>query len=440
MARREDTFFMRDLHATMRRRPRIAGNLLLLGIIGFFVWAVYWANGAVLDQRTSGEGRVIPSSQIQIQIVQNLEGGIIAEIFVAEGDTVTKGDVLIQLDDTQFASKVSEDLAMQYGLQAVIARLEAEVDGKPFELPQTLIDEVPMIARNERSLYESRKNELGEMVAVFGQQIIQKKQELIELGTRIRQFERSLDLAEQEIAIKTPLVERGTIPRLDMLILQREENEIRGTLETSRQAIPRIESGITEVKRKISEARAVFRSGALKELNEAQVQLNGLTESLKSSVNRTKRTAVLAPVDGTINRILINTIGGVVRGGMDLIEIVPRDDKLLIEAKIVPADIAFLRPGQEATVKIAAYDYTIFGSLPAKLVHISADSITDEKDEKYYVIRVLTDRTSFERDSETLPIIAGMTATVDILTGTHTVLEYLLKPIKRGSEKALRER
>ena len=329
---------------------------------------------------------------------------------------------------------------MQYGLQAVIARLEAEVDGKPFELPQTLIDEVPMIARNERSLYESRKNELGEMVAVFGQQIIQKKQELIELGKRIRQFERSLDLAEQEIAIKTPLVERGTIPRLDMLILQREENEIRGTLETSRQAIPRIESGITEVKRKISEARAVFRSGALKELNEAQVQLNGLTESLKSSVNRTKRTAVLAPVDGTINRILINTIGGVVRGGMDLIEIVPRDDKLLIEAKIVPADIAFLRPGQEATVKIAAYDYTIFGSLPAKLVHISADSITDEKDEKYYVIRVLTDRTSFERDSETLPIIAGMTATVDILTGTHTVLEYLLKPIRRGSEKALRER
>ena len=367
MARREDTYFMRDLDAVMRRRPRIAGNLLLLGIIAFFVWAVYWANGAELDQVTTGEGQVIPSSQIQV--VQNLEGGIIAAIYIAEGDAVTKNDVLMRLDDTQFASKFSENRATLYGLQAVIARLEAEIAGKPLELPQSVIDNVPMIARNERSLYESRLRELGAMVAVFNQQIIQKKQELIELDTRIRQLERSLELAEKELVIKRPLVDKGILPELDLISLEREHNEIDGTLETSRQSIPRIEAGITEIKRKISESRAIFRSSALKELNEAQVKSNALTELLESSQDRVQRTEVRAPVDGTIKRVLINTIGGVVRGGMDLIEIVPRDDKPLVEAKIRPSDIAFLHPGQEAIVKIAAYDYSIFGSLPAKLVH-----------------------------------------------------------------------
>ena len=438
MARREDTYFMRDLDAVMRRRPRIAGNLLLLGIIAFFVWAVYWANGAELDQVTTGEGQVIPSSQIQV--VQNLEGGIIAAIYVAEGDAVTKNDVLMRLDDTQFASKFSENRATLYGLQAVIARLEAEIAGKPLELPQSVIDNVPMIARNERSLYESRLRELGAMVAVFNQQIIQKKQELIDLDTRIRQLERSLELAEKELVIKRPLVDKGILPELDLISLEREHNEIDGTLETSRQSIPRIEAGITEIKRKISESRAIFRSSALKELNEAQVKSNALTELLESSQDRVQRTEVRAPVDGTIKRVLINTIGGVVRGGMDLIEIVPRDDKLLVEAKIRPSDIAFLHPGQEAIVKIAAYDYSIFGSLPAKLVHISADTIVDEKEESYYVIRVLTDRTDLGDETKTLPIIAGMTATVDILIGKRTVLEYLLKPILRGREKALRER
>ncbi len=438
MARREDTYFMRDLDAVMRRRPRIAGNLLLFGIIAFFVWAVYWANGAELDQVTSGEGQVIPSSQIQI--VQNLEGGIIEVIYVAEGDLVAKGDVLVLLDNTQFDAVLAEDRAKQFGLQAVIARLEAEVDGKTLVLPQSIIDSVPMVARNERALYESRARELGAMAAVFNQQIIQKKQELIELDTRIRQLERSLDLAEQELAIRRPLVERGIMPELDLISLEREHNEIQGTLETSRQAVPRLNAGITEVRRKISEARAVFRSGALKELNEAQVNLNALTELIKSSVDREKRTLVRAPVDGIIKRVLINTIGGVVRGGMDLVEIVPRDDKLLVEAKIRPSDIAFLHPGQEATVKITAYDYSIFGSLPAKLVHISADAIVDEKDESYFLIRVLTDRTDLGDETKALPIIAGMTATVDIMIGKRTVWEYIIKPIMRGREKALRER
>ncbi len=438
MARREDTYFMRDLDAVMRRRPRIAGNLLLFGIIAFFVWAVYWANGAELDQVTSGEGQVIPSSQIQI--VQNLEGGIIEAIYVAEGDAVAKNDILMRLDDTQFASKFSENRATLYGLQAVIARLEAEIEGKPLELPQSVIDSVPMIARNERSLYESRARELEATVAVFIQQTIQKKQELVELGTRIKQLERSLELAERELKIKRPLVVKGIFPEVDLISLEREHNEIRGTLETSRQAIPRIEAGITEVTRKISEARAIFRSSTLKELNEAQVKLNALTELLESSQDRVRRTEVRAPVDGTIKRLLINTIGGVVRGGMDLIEIVPRNDKLLVEAKIRPSDIAFLHPGQEATVKITAYDFSIYGSLPATLVHISADTIVDEKNESYYIIRVLTDRTDLGDENKALPIIAGMTATVDILVGKRTVLEYLLKPILRGREKALRER
>lgn len=438
MARRDDTYFMRDLHAAMRHRPRVLGNFLLIGIIGFFAAMVWWASWAELDERTSGQGQVIPSSQVQV--VQNLEGGILAALYVAEGDSVEKGQLLMRLDDTRFASKSREDRAKLFALNAVIARVGAEIDGTSLNFPQEVLDNVPMVARNEAALYKSRARELAATVEVFNQQIVQRRQELVELDTRIRQLERSLDLAEEELEITRPMVDKGVMPRVDLIRLERDYNEIIGTLETSRQMVPRLNAALAEVDGNIQATRASFKSAALKELNEAQVNLNALQESLASVDDRVRRTEILAPVDGIIKQVLINTIGGVIAPGMDLIEIVPRDDKLLIEARIRPADIAFLHPGQEATVKITAYDYTVFGSLPAVLVYISADTILDEKQESYYLIRVRTERNDLGDEKKSLPIIPGMTAEVDIRTGKRTVLEYLLKPILRGREMAFRER
>ena len=438
MARREDTYFMRDLHAAMRSRPRILGNLLLLGIIGFFGVLVWWANWAELDERTTGQGQIIPSGQVQV--VQNLEGGILAALHVAEGDAVEKDQLLMRLDDTQFASKSREDRAKLFALKAVIARVDAEINGASLSFPQEVLNNVPEVARNEAALYRSRAFELAATVEVFEQQILQRKQELVELDTRIRQLERSLELADEELEITRPMVNKGVMPRVDLIRLERDYNDIKGTLDTSRQMVPRLDAALSEIESKIREARANFKSTALKELNAAQVELTALQESLASVDDRVRRTEIRAPVAGIIKQVLINTIGGVVRPGMDLVEIVPRDDKLLVEARIRPADIAFLHPGQQAKVKITAYDYAIFGSLPAELVYISADTILDEKQESYYLIRVRTDRNDLGDEEKALPIIPGMTAEVDILTGKRTVLEYLLKPILRGREKAFRER
>ena len=438
MVRREDTDFMGDLHAAMRGRPRVLGNLLLIGIVGFFIAIVWWASWAEIDERTSGQGQVIPSSQVQV--VQNLEGGILAALHVAEGEAVVEGQLLMRLDNTQFIAKSREDRAKLYALNAVIARASAEIDGTSLSFSQEVLDNVPAVARTEAALYRSRARELAATIEVFNQQIVQGEQELIELDTRVRQLERSLELIEEELDITRPMVDKGVMPRVDLIRLEREHNEIKGTLDASRQMAPRLDAALSEIQGKIREARANFKSAALKELNEAQVNLNALQESLASVDDRVRRTEILAPVAGIIKQVLINTIGGVVRPGMDLVEIVPLDDKLLIEARIRPADIAFLHPGQEATVKITAYDYTIFGTLPAELVYISADTILDEKQESYYLIRVRTERNDLGNEEKTLPIIPGMTAEVDVLTGKRTVLEYLLKPILRGREMAFRER
>ena len=438
MVRREDTDFMGDLHAAMRGRPRVLGNLLLIGIVGFFIAIVWWASWAEIDERTSGQGQVIPSSQVQV--VQNLEGGILAALHVAEGEAVVEGQLLMRLDNTQFIAKSREDRAKLYALNAVIARASAEIDGTSLSFSQEVLDNVPAVARTEAALYRSRARELAATIEVFNQQFVQGEQELIELDTRVRQLERSLELIEEELDITRPMVDKGVMPRVDLIRLEREHNEIKGTLDASRQMAPRLDAALSEIQGKIREARANFKSAALKELNEAQVNLNALQESLASVDDRVRRTEILAPVAGIIKQVLINTIGGVVRPGMDLVEIVPLDDKLLIEARIRPADIAFLHPGQEATVKITAYDYTIFGTLPAELVYISADTILDEKQESYYLIRVRTERNDLGNEEKTLPIIPGMTAEVDVLTGKRTVLEYLLKPILRGREMAFRER
>ena len=362
--------------ALIEDAPRVV-RLTIWGVLAFFIFAITWANFAVIDEVTRGEGKAIPSSRLQK--IQNLEGGIVAELFVKEGQIVDEGAPLLRLDDTRFASNVGETEAERLGLQLRIDRLKAEIEGRELSIDSTLRQKASSLIANELALFESRRQQLKSEVAGLEEQLAQRQQELREQRSKQSQFQKSLSLLQQEIRLSAPLVSAGAISPVEVLRLQRAEVESRGQLEVTTLAIPRGEAAVKEIERKIDETRTRFRSDALGQLNEAATALNKLESTGKALEDRVRRTLITSPVHGIVKQLLVNTIGGVIRPGSDIVEIVPLDDHLLIEAKIRPQDIAFLHPGQEAMVKFSAYDYTIYGGLKANLEQIGADSITDEE-------------------------------------------------------------
>jgi adhesin transport system membrane fusion protein len=424
--------------ALIEDAPRVV-RLTIWAIIGFFLFLLLWANFAVIDEVTKGDGKAIPSSKIQK--IQNLEGGIVSEMFVKEGQIVEAGAPLIRLDDTRFASNVGETEADRLSMLLRVERLSAEVEDRPLNFPEDVLKAVPGQAKSEESLYISRRQQLHDEIGGLQEQLIQRQQELREFSSKQAQYRQQLGLQRQEINMSEPLVAQGAVSPVEVLRLKRAEVETRGQLDATTLAIPRAESAIKEVQRKIDETRGKFRSEALTQLNEARTDLNKAQATGKALEDRVSRTLVTSPVRGIVNKLLVNTIGGVIQPGSDMVEIVPLDDTLLVEAKIRPQDIAFLHPGQEAIVKFTAYDYTIYGGLKAKLEQIGADTITDEdKKTTYYMIKVRTERSHLGTDEKPLLIIPGMVASVDIITGKKSVLSYLLKPIIRARAEALHER
>lgn len=437
--RLEDAEFMSDLRSAVMRGPRVSASILFLSIVAFFVGAVFWASVATLDEVTTGEGRVIPSSQIQV--LQNLEGGILAKIHVREGEIVEQSQVLLTIDDTQAASKYREDRARVLALRASVARLRAEQVGQPPEFPDEVVAERPDLVETELAVYGARTNELRSSIEVYRRQIEQRKQELVELDSRIGQLTENLALGNEELGILAPLVEQGVSARIELIRLQRQVNDIEGDLKAARQSVPRARSALNEVRRRVEERRAAYLSEVASALAAARGELASVSEVMASAQDRVRRTEIRSPVQGTVIKLYINTIGGVIRPGEDLLEIVPLEDNLLVEAHIRPADIAFLHPGQAAKVKITAYDFAIYGGIDAELEQISADTILNEEGERFYQIRVRTKRNFMvDREGNSLPIIPGMVAEVDILTGKKTVLQYLMKPILRAGGRAMRER
>ena len=424
--------------ALIEDAPRVV-RLTIWAIIGFFVFLMLWANFAVIDEVTKGDGKAIPSSKIQK--IQNLEGGIVSELFVKEGQIVEAGAPLVRLDDTRFASNVGETEADRLSMLLRVERLSAEVDDRPLNFPEDVLKAVPGQAKSEESLYISRRQQLHDEVGGLQEQLIQRQQELREFTSKQAQYRQQLGLQRQEINMSEPLVAQGAVSPVEVLRLKRAEVETRGQLDATTLAIPRAESAIKEVQRKIDETRGKFRSEALTQLNEARTDLNKAQATGKALEDRVSRTLVTSPVRGIVNKLLVNTIGGVIQPGSDLVEIVPLDDTILVEAKIRPQDIAFLHPGQDATVKFTAYDYTIYGGMKAKLEQIGADTITDEdKKTTYYIIKLRTERSHLGTPEKPLLIIPGMVASVDIITGKKTVLSYLLKPIIKARSEALHER
>ena len=424
--------------ALIEDAPRVI-RLTIWAIIAFFVFLVVWAGFSQIDEVTRGDGKAIPSSKLQK--IQNLEGGIVAELYVKEGQIVEAGAPLIRLDDTRFVSNAGETEALRLAMQLRVERLSAQVDDRPLNIPDEVLKAAPSQAANERSLYESRRQQLKDEVGGLQEQLVQRQQELREFTSKQGQYRSQLSLQRQEINMSEPLVAQGAVSPVEVLRLKRAEMETRGQLDATTLAIPRAESAIKEVQRKIDETRGKFRSEALTQLNEARTELNKAESTGRALEDRVSRTLVTSPVPGIVKQLLVNTVGGVIQPGSDMVEIVPLDDTLLVEAKIRPQDIAFLHPGQEAVVKFTAYDYTVYGGLKAKLERIGADTITDEdKKTTYYMITLRTDRSHLGTDEKPLLIIPGMVASVDIITGKKSILSYLLKPIIKARAEALHER
>lgn len=423
--------------ALIEDAPRVM-RLTLWGIIAFVVFCLLWANFAEVDEVTRGDGKAIPSSRVQK--IQNLEGGIVSELFVHEGQVVEAGTPLLRLDDTRFASNVGETEADRLSLAMRVERLSAEVEGRELAIPEDIAAKAPGLAQSERALFLSRQQQLQDEIAGLQEQLTQRRQEVREYASKQGQFRNSLELLRQEIRMSEPLVAEGAVSPVEVLRLKRAEVEARGQLEATGLAIPRAEAAIKEVERKIDETRGRFRSEALTQLNEARTDLSKIESTGKALEDRVNRTLVTSPVRGIVKQLLVNTIGGVIQPGSDMVEIVPIDDTILVEARIRPQDIAFLHPGQEAVVKFTAYDYTIYGGLKAKLEQIGADTVTDEEGNSFYVIKLRTEKSHLGSEERPLLIIPGMVTSVDIITGKKSVLSYLLKPIIRARAEALRER
>jgi adhesin transport system membrane fusion protein len=403
-------------------------------VVGIIVWAAY----AGIDEFTRGEGRVIPSRSVQL--IQNLEGGIVAEVFVREGQLVKRGEPVLRLDSIGFSSSLSETKVNQAQLLAKATRLKAEAEGSDFPEMQLLTSLPKATVNAEKNLYLARQRENTASSQIILQQITQKKQELSELAAKASQLKRSYRLLKEELNLTQPLVAEGAVSQVELLRLQRQANDLHGELEAVKLSTPRIESSLIELEQTLKAQESAFKSQAQSDYNDVNAELSRLQETTQAIVDQVDRRVVKSPVTGTIKQLFVKTLGGVVQPGMDLLEIVPSEDSLLIETKIRPADIAFMHPGQKATVKFTAYDFSIHGGLQGEVVNISPDTILDEEGESFYLVQIETRESFLGAENNSLPIIPGMTVNVDILTGKKTVLDYILKPILKTKQLALRER
>ena len=428
--------FSTDSDVAILRQEPLRARVLLRSVGIVMALFILWAAVAQLDEVTRGEGKVIPSRQVQI--LQSIDGGLVSEILVREGDVVQANQLLIKIDETRFVSSVKDNRVQYLGLVARAARLKAMSDGKPFVPPPDVLKDAPDVVEQELQLYEAKRAEMNAAISIARQQLAQRQQELNEATARRAQASTGFDLTSKELTVTRPLINSGAVSEVELLRLERDVSRYRGERDMASAQITRVQASINEAQRKIEEVELNFRNDAGKELSETTAKLNSLAEGSVALSDRVKQSSIRSPVKGTVKRLLVNTVGGVVQPGKDMIEIVPLEDALLLEARILPRDIAFLRPGQPAIVKFTAYDFSIYGGLDGTLEHIGADTVMDDKGNAFYTVRVRTNKPGF--GDANLPIIPGMVAEVDIITGKKSVLAYLLKPVLRAKNVALTER
>jgi adhesin transport system membrane fusion protein len=452
---KEDVDMADDVYGAILTQTPTVHRLTIWSLAGLFGCFIIWAYFAELDRVTRGEGKIIPSSQVQI--IQSLDGGILQELYVKEGMQVSKGQIIARIDDTRFRSDMAQQTQEVDALRANIIRLRTElssvlvadvpkwqqqvkIEKTELKFPEDLIKNSPkLIARNQDE-YNTRLNNIENQVAIQGQQIKQREQEIKELTSKISTLENSLALLNSELELTIPLARKNIVPQVELLKLQRTVNDTNGELNALRLLKPKVRSSFEEAVLKRREAVFKYRTDARSVLNELQSSLSRLNEAQVSAQDKVSKALIVSPVVGTIKMIHINTLGGVVKPGEVLLEIVPSEDKLLVEAKIIPKDIAFIYVGLKAMVKISAYDFTRYGGLEGVVEHISADTTQDKDGNSFYIIRVRTNESSMQsKTNQEMPIIPGMMTSVDVIISKRTVLEYILNPLLRAKELALRE-
>lgn len=435
---KDDLNYMKSLSSAVLEKTTVNTRLILWVIVMSAIWLIVWASFAQIDEIARGFGKVIPTHKLQV--IQNLEGGIVSDVFVKEGDSVTLNQPLLKIQDIRFSSSYEENRLKINELEAKSIRLYAQAYGKPFNVDDYKDKGFYGLLEDEKSLHDSYMKQLESSLDIVSSQLEQRKSELIEAKAKVEQYQKSLKLIEEEIAIKEPLVKRGVVPEVEFITLKREKNDIEGNLQSIALSIPRIKSTIYESYKKYDETKLTFQNKSKQEFNEVKAELSRVKESIGALGDRVDRTVVRSPVSGVIKQLFVNTKGGVIKPGMDIVEIVPDEDSLVIEAKIKPSDIAFLHKGQKAIIKLTAYDFSIYGGLDGEVNHISADTITDENGDTFYLVHVKANHNFIMLNNEKLDIKVGMVTDVDILTGKKTVLDYILKPIIKAKNIAMRER
>ncbi len=442
----QDIGFVHSSYGHYFDKPKKNVDLIFFLLMFLIIGLIAWAMVAEVDELTRGEGKVIPSNKIQK--VQNLDGGIISEILIKSGEHVESGQALMKIDTTRFEASLDEVKDERLALLAKKARLNTQLSYNPRKKMPTIdfpkeVRGQKQIINVEKKVFKNNIDEHRSSLKILELQFEQKVQEKREILSKIFQLKKSLELASRQLTTIEKMVRSGSKSRVELLNMQKEVNQLEGDLKASQLALSRSELSISEAENKIIEKVKTFRSESYKEMQEVDILLNKIESRLVSESDKLEKTTIRSPVNGIIKQININTIGGVVKSGIDLIEIVPDSDILLVEAKIDPKDIAFISPAQKAIVKFTAYDFTVYGGLDGKIIEISADSIkdTESKDGKnYYQIIVQTDKSYLERDGEKLPIIPGMVASVDIVTGKKTIMDFFLKPIIKIKKGSLHER
>ncbi len=438
LIKEEDIEFMSSLSQAALEKPTFKSQLVIWVVFAVLIFLITWANYAELDEIIRGEGKVVPSTQVQL--VQNLEGGIVSQIFVHSGDRVKKGQILVKLDNTQFISTFGETQTQEYDLNARAERLRAEAFGSIFNQHTDIKDPyVKKIYARERHLYQNHLKQLKTTQKILDEKVQQNKSELQEAYNQLKQLSRSYKLLKREIAIIQPLVKEGIASEVDLLKTQREANEAFTKLRSTELSIPKIKSIIAESKSKRVEARQKFENEAQEKLNEVLAKLEQLKRAKTALADKVKRTNIISPVYGKISELLVSTIGEVVQPGSDIVKIIPTDESLVLETKILPSDIGFVYPGLTAKVKFTAYDFAIYGGLEGVVEKISADTLTDDEGNSFYIARIKTIKNYLGPEKAPLVLLPGMTATVDVVVGKHTILDYLIKPIIKARDLALRE-
>ncbi len=429
-------FISQKSTALLLSSPKGARKLILI-IFVFFMFAIYWAANAQLDEITKGDGKVISSKQLQK--LQSLEGGIVSDVLISSGDRISIDDVLLVIDDTKFKSNLEEIRKKLLILEAQKESLSSELKDEPLIFSADLINEIPDITQQEMDFFATRQEEKESIESTYKNRIEKLDNNFAEFTGKADNLRKNLKLAEEELEIYKSLQNKDLVSKVELIALEKELNNIEGQLFEAEIKAQQIETLKTEALNERDISNLSMRNKAQEKLNSILAEIEILEQSEVVALDRVNRTLIRSPVNGIVQRVLANTISSVIQPGEDLIEIVPIDDALLIEAKIRPVDIGFLSPGQDVIVKFSAYDYAIYGGLKGNLEYISADTIIDE-DESYYLIKVRTDANHLETDKERLEIIPGMTASVNIVTGKKTVLDYLLKPVLRAKHNSMHER